>query len=156
MLIGHDSDSVTTPGADVQFVNVAVDDGTPISFESGPNAQFEGVQYRANANVPCGGERFKVVVKFNLPQYSASCCSAGNSRINVFSASKFEFSENPVYAYSWRFFPSSSPPAAPNTSPPLAVAFLKRKADGSGFTRNRSTSARKIVTWWSPQMLFSF
>src|SRR5437016_12869456 len=119
---------------------------TPVSFESGPNAQFEGVRYRANVNVSCGGERFKVVVKFNLPQYSASCCSAGNSRINVFSTSKFEFSENPVYAYSWRFFPSSSPPAAPNTSPPLAVAFLKRKADGSG-----SSNTLRVVVGGSYQ-----
>ena len=146
----YDADTVTTPG-DVEFVNVAVDDGTPVSFESGADAHLEGAEYRANVNVSCGGEQFKVVVKFNLPQYSASCCSAGNSRINVFSTSKFEFTQNPVYGYSWRFFPDTSPPAAPSTSPPLAVAFVRRKADGSG-----SSNTLRVVVGGSYQSRDSY
>jgi len=125
----YDLDSVSTSGDDVEFVNVAVDDGTPVSF--GPGME-ELVPYKANVNVSCGGERFKVVIRFNLPQYSSSCCSAGNSIIKPGKDSKFELTQNPVYGYSYRFFPATSPPAAPDASPPLAVVFVRRKADGSG------------------------
>lgn len=65
----YDLDSVSTSGSAVEFVNVAVDDGTPVIFESGSDAQLEGVRYKATVNAGCGGERFKVVVKFNLPVF---------------------------------------------------------------------------------------
>lgn len=125
----HDAAEISIPGSDVQFVNVAVDDGTPVSFGDGTD---EAVAYKANLNVSCGGERFKVVVKFNLPQHSASCCGGLNSRISVLPTSKFQLTEHPVYGYLYRFFPDSSPPAAPETNPPLGVAFVRRKADASG------------------------
>lgn len=125
--LGDTSASLLTPDTAVQFVNVSVDDGTPVSFGS----DFTNTP-SANVSVPCGGERFKVIVKFNLPQNSGSCCAQQNSRINVFSTSKFEFAYYAVYGYSWRFFPSTSPSEANNTNPPLAVAFLRRKADNSG------------------------
>jgi hypothetical protein len=107
----------------VTFINVAVNDGTPVNFVSGGQ---EGIPWLANVNVSCGGERFKVVIRFSLPQYSASCCTKENTRINVFSNGKFDFAYYDLYGYSWRFFPDTSPNTAPDTTPPLAVAFLRR------------------------------
>jgi len=75
----------------------------------------------------CNGDRFSIKATFDLPQYSDHCCDDPlTSFVSLSSDNKFEFAPNLIDGTIYDFFG--------NDSPPYAVVYLRRKANGSGTT----------------------
>ncbi|MBA2705653.1 MAG: Ig-like domain-containing protein [Blastocatellia bacterium] len=77
----------------------------------------------------CGGDRFSIKAKFQLPQYSAGCCSNPTTSFVILSSdNKFEFAPSLIDGTTYDFFG--------NDSPPYVIVYLRRKADRSGTTNS--------------------
>jgi hypothetical protein len=87
-------------------------------------AQFSFASANLNIN-SCGGERFAVKVRFNLPPESAACCDdPTKSFARLRGNNKFQLAPSLVDGTTTDFFG--------NDSPPFVIVYLRRRADGGG------------------------
>lgn len=75
----------------------------------------------------CNGDRFSIKTTFQLPPYSASCCSSHEtSFVKLAANNKFQFAPNLIDDTTVDWFG--------NDTPPYVIIYLKRRADGGGTT----------------------
>lgn len=102
-----------------------------VASETGTShsAQFDQFN-NADLNLSaCGGERFSIKATFQLPQFSAGCCSSPTTTfVTLSSDNKFEFAPSLIDDTIYDFFGDANPPHV--------MIYLRRKANSGGTTNS--------------------
>lgn len=131
----------------VKFIDAAlVDTSRTASFDASVTGSYNSTLNVNTTTGPdaCGGDRFTIKVRFELPFNSASCCNSSSTDnfVTLSDDNKFEFAPSPIDDIKYAFFG--------NDRPAHVLIYLRRKRDGSGTTNRVNISVAGTRTNGDP------